>query len=47
MSDIQNIERMLKALKEDYDCGHYSTAEYLRLKNSYDTALKQAREAGK
>jgi len=44
VSDIENCENMLKMLKEDYDCGRYSTSEYLRMKNGYDTALKQARE---
>lgn len=49
MSDIQNAERMLKALKNDYDNGRLELSVYLRLSNSYKEALRQAkgREAGK
>lgn len=49
MSNIRNIENMLKALKNDYDNGRMATSEYLRLSNSYEEALRQAenREAGK
>jgi hypothetical protein len=44
VSDIQSAERMLKALKNDHDNGRLETSVYLRLKNSYELALKQARE---
>lgn len=44
MSDIRNAERMLKALKNDYDNGRLALSEYLRLSNSYEEALRQARE---
>lgn len=44
MSDVKNAERMLKALKNDYENNRLALSEYLRLSNSYEEALRQARE---
>jgi hypothetical protein len=44
VSDVKNAERMLKALKNDYENNRLALSEYLRLSNSYEEALRQARE---
>jgi hypothetical protein len=47
VSEIKDIERMLKAWKNDHDNGRIETSAYLRMKNSWETRLRQLREAKK
>lgn len=44
MSDVENIRRMLKAWENDYKNGRLEASVYLRMKNSYEAALKQAQD---
>ena len=43
MNDIASIERLLKALKNDYDNGRLEASVYLRMKNSYELRMDQIR----
>jgi hypothetical protein len=45
MNDIESIERMLKAWKRDYENGRMAESEYLRMRNSWETRLRQLKEA--
>jgi len=44
VSEVDNIKRMLKAWETDYKNGRLEASVYLRMKNSYETALKQAQD---